>query len=111
MKWIALPFLLLAMAGASAQQIGPAAASDTTRLRFDPDAKIQLRADPNLSFQSASSIIAPGSEDVCYTMHVIQFEARDGETPRKVGETTCTPARSQLKRAKRAPQARLVPAN
>lgn len=112
MKWIALPFLLLAIASASAQQMETSVASDVSGLRIDPDVNIHLRTEAGLSFPTASApVVSQAAEDVCYTMHVIQFEARDGESPRRIGEATCTPAKSQLKLTKRPPRARFIPTN
>ena len=88
--------------------------------QFADDSKIPLELRPQPGYKKFV-VRAPGEHDLivwvpetptttCYTMHVIQFD-RDADAPRKIGETTCTPAKGRLKLAQPEPNAQLTPAN
>ncbi len=49
--------------------------------------------------------------DVCFKLRVYLFQRYDDAAPTFVRETTCTTARPYLHRTRKAPKARLIPAN
>lgn len=139
MRWIDIPLLVATLGITSfAQESQSVPADDNSGPRIADNPKIELKESPADPLQIADDskiphelrpqpgykkfvVRAPGERDLivwvpeiptttCYTMHVVQFE-KDTETPRKIGETTCTPAKARLKLARPEPNAQLTPAN
>jgi hypothetical protein len=120
MKWIAASLLLISLNTFALAQSNQAADSgDTSGLRIADNPNIPLDQRPQPGFKKYKTA---GQPDVvvwvpehrtvgCYTMRVIHFERDGTDPPRRLGETTCTPAKALVKRATRSPEARLVPAN
>jgi hypothetical protein len=137
MRWIGIA-LLVATLGVTCLGQESQPSGEGSGLRIAENPRIELRADAAGEQQIADDsktplelrpqpgykrfvVRAPGERDLivwvpeiptttCYTMHVIQFD-KDAEAPRKIGETTCTPAKGRLKLAQPEPNAQLTPAN
>ena len=93
-----------------------AAAAQSTTARHQNSASAApevVTADQNSSEypEARSPANSDRLSDTCFTMRSYIFERRDGETPRLIGMTTCTPAkRFWSKRALKQPGFGVYPA-
>ena len=70
----------------------------------------QPAATPSQVSDFASLSGSSERDNVCYKMRTYIFERNDGDAPKLVRETTCSPVRPKLNRS-RMPRARMIPAN
>jgi hypothetical protein len=114
MRWIGIPLLVATLGCAAMAQETQPAAEPSPELRIAPDARVLLAPklwDRKKTPTAVAELNARQGDDRCYTMHSYLFERNGTDSPKMIGETTCTPAKKfSLKRVVTKP-ARLIPAN